>query len=235
MCLFYFFNLMLEIQALHLMGEDLTPLLWGLGVQSQGTADTSTVLTILHAYSPYSLCFDWGAPRGHRLSLLQIKTASPDDDCICLFSCLFSHCGSFSYIKSKEKLWFLCLPVCKSSQSSLEKVQKAQNSGKIYMPHISSLFSLSECLLQVWSFTWTLSSCSHGCMWGLPLFSRGVGTLSAEITCPTSQPLGAGLQSTHIFLTLHQTRCFSSVSTARKKILCTGVYFHEYSPTCFTV
>ena len=58
MCLFYFFNLMLEIQASHLMEAGLTPLFWDLSVQSQGTADISTVLIILHVYSPYSLCFD---------------------------------------------------------------------------------------------------------------------------------------------------------------------------------
>lgn len=60
MGLFYFFNLMLEIQALHLMEEnslgegresrkpcDLTALFWDLSLPSQGMVDTSIELIML--------------------------------------------------------------------------------------------------------------------------------------------------------------------------------------------
>lgn len=69
--LFYFFNLMLEIQALHPIKQknlkegwesrkpcELITLFWDLNLQSQDTVDTSIELIILHVDSSYSLYFD---------------------------------------------------------------------------------------------------------------------------------------------------------------------------------
>lgn len=152
------------------VGNLVTALFWDLSLQSQGTGwyqyrtHNSSRLLFLHSVL-------WlGYPKGHMSSLFQIKADSSVHDCICFTVFLY-----LRLIRLKKKKRQSCglsfFSDYKSSKSSLEKIQKVQNSGKIYMRHISFL-TFGECLLRVWFFVFTLSSCSHEYMWRLFLFSR---------------------------------------------------------------
>lgn len=75
------------------------------------------------------------------LSLLQLKTDSPDGGCICftIFSLFMAHSLKLKTNKQKTKQNYglSLFSDYKSSKSSLEKIQTVQKSGKISMCHIS--------------------------------------------------------------------------------------------------
>ena len=175
-----------------------------------------------------------GYPRGHRLSLFQIKTASPDDDCICLFSYLFFHCGSFSYIEKAKKNCdfhpFLFTNVVFTGEG-LESTEIWKN---IYAPYfflvnIEWMFAAGLVF-----YINTLKVSAWVCVRIAPVFQMSRNPERLNDLPDVTQQLGAGPQGTHVFWTLHQARCFSSVSTAQKKTLYIGVHFHQYSLTCLS-
>lgn len=159
MRLFYFFNLMLEIQTLHVMEEGCFGEGWGSRKHCDLTLlpydPTSRRFAILHIQSFYSLSFDYktlgaGVCVGHMLSLLQIKTNSPNVDGIrfTIFSLFMAH--SLKLKNTNKTVVYHSFPDYKSSH--WQRFGKYRNLEE-YICHISFLLTFSECFMGVWSLT----------------------------------------------------------------------------------